>query len=119
MMKPEYHITPEYGFLNDPNGLAQFNGKYHVFYQWLPEVTPQGNKRWRHCESDDLIQWKDKGCGLQPESGLRKTAVIQVQVSLTMDNIICFIQVMSETKPGAGKPISVQRSQRMETISQK
>ncbi len=72
MMKPEYHITPEYGFLNDPNGLAQFNGKYHVFYQWLPEVTPQGYKRWRHCESDDLIQWKDKGCGLQPEEWFEK-----------------------------------------------
>lgn len=72
MMKPEYHITPEYGFLNDPNGLAQFNGKYHVFYQWLPEVTPQGNKRWRHCESDDLIHWKDKGCVLEPKEWFDK-----------------------------------------------
>lgn len=72
MMKPEYHITPEYGFLNDPNGLAQFHGKYHVFYQWLPEVTPQGNKRWRHCESDDLIHWKDKGCTLEPKEWFEK-----------------------------------------------
>ena len=71
-MRPEYHITPEYGFLNDPNGLAQFHGKYHVFYQWLPEVTPQGSKRWRHCESDDLIVWRDKGCGLEPEEWFEK-----------------------------------------------
>lgn len=71
-MRPEYHITPEYGFLNDPNGLAQFHGKYHVFYQWLPEVKPQGNKRWRHCESDDLIRWTDQGCGLEPEKWFEK-----------------------------------------------
>ena len=41
-MRPKYHISPEQGFLNDPNGLAQFRGKYHVFYQWLPDVVPQG-----------------------------------------------------------------------------
>ena len=35
-MRPRYHISPEHGFLNDPNGLTQFRGKYHVFYQWLP-----------------------------------------------------------------------------------
>ncbi len=48
-MRPNYHISPKHGFLNDPNGLAQFQGKYHVFYQWLPDVVPQGNKIWRHC----------------------------------------------------------------------
>lgn len=31
-MRPNYHISPKHGFLNDPNGLAQFQGKYHVFY---------------------------------------------------------------------------------------
>ena len=34
-MKPQYHISPPKGFLNDPNGLAQFQGIYHVFYQWM------------------------------------------------------------------------------------
>lgn len=65
-MKPKYHIVPDQGFLNDPNGLAQFGGQYHVFYQWMPEVTPQGSKRWRHCVSEDLIHWSDEGCGLEP-----------------------------------------------------
>lgn len=65
-MRPNYHISPKHGFLNDPNGLAQFQGKYHVFYQWLPDVVPQGNKIWRHCVSEDLIHWSDQGCGLKP-----------------------------------------------------
>lgn len=58
--------------LNDPNGLAQFQGKYHVFYQWLPDVVPQGNKIWRHCVSEDLIHWSDQGCGLKPEEWYEK-----------------------------------------------
>lgn len=65
-MKPVYHISPDHGFLNDPNGLAQFRGEFHVFYQWLPEVTPQGKKQWRHCVSKDLLHWTDQGSTLEP-----------------------------------------------------
>ena len=71
-MKPKYHITPEYGFLNDPNGLTQFNGSYHVFYQWLPEVKAQGSKKWRHCISHDLVRWTDIGCALGPKEWFDK-----------------------------------------------
>lgn len=66
-IKPKYHITPKVGFLNDPNGLVQFNGIYHAFYQWLEEVTPQGAKCWRHCISKDLIHWEDMGIALKPD----------------------------------------------------
>lgn len=72
MMRLKYHIAPNHGFLNDPNGLAQFQGKYHVFYQWLPDVTPQGSKIWRHCVSQDLIHWSDEGCGLEPTEWYEK-----------------------------------------------
>lgn len=71
-MRPRYHISPEHGFLNDPNGLIQFRGKYHVFYQWLPDVVPQGNKQWRHCISDDLVHWTDEGSTLQPKEWYEK-----------------------------------------------
>lgn len=71
-MKPKYHISPKRGFLNDPNGLAQFHGKYHAFYQWLPAVVPRGKKRWRHCVSDDLIHWTDEGCTLEPAEWYEK-----------------------------------------------
>lgn len=33
---PSYHIYPQSGLMNDPNGLAYFNGKYQVFFQWYP-----------------------------------------------------------------------------------
>ena len=71
-MKPVYHISSEHGFLNDPNGLAKFRGEFHAFYQWLPEVTPRGPKRWRHCVSKDLIHWNDVGSSLEPTQWYEK-----------------------------------------------
>lgn len=65
--KPKYHVTPKKGYLNDPNGLVQFKGLYHAFYQWLEDVTPQGAKCWRHCISKDLVHWEDKGTALKPD----------------------------------------------------
>lgn len=71
-MKPIYHIVPDHGFLNDPNGLSYYQNQYHVFYQWLEEVKPQGSKSWRHCVSSDLIHWTDCGCALSPTEWYEK-----------------------------------------------
>lgn len=64
--KPIYHIYPEYGLLNDPNGLAYFNNKYHVFHQWYPFGTIHGMKHWAHLESTDLASWLRKPVALVP-----------------------------------------------------
>lgn len=66
-IKPKYHVAPKKGFLNDPNGLIQFKGVYHAFYQWLENVTPQGAKCWGHCISKDLVNWEDQGTALKPD----------------------------------------------------
>lgn len=34
--KLQYHVEPEKGWLNDPNGLCYFNGKYHAFSSITP-----------------------------------------------------------------------------------
>lgn len=52
---PKYHIYPKTGLMNDPNGLAYFNGKYHIFFQWYPFDAVHGLKHWGHTESEDLI----------------------------------------------------------------
>lgn len=56
--KPTFHIHPECGLLNDPNGLSYFNGEYHVFYQWFPFGPIHGMKHWAHVKSKDLVQWE-------------------------------------------------------------
>lgn len=38
------HLMPKTGWLNDPNGLCQFKGLYHVFFQYSP-LDPNGGMK--------------------------------------------------------------------------
>ncbi|RSD26862.1 glycoside hydrolase family 32 protein [Mesobacillus subterraneus] len=64
--KPAYHIHPQYGLINDPNGLAYFNGEFHVFYQWYPFDAMHGMKHWAHAKSKDLVNWERLPVALVP-----------------------------------------------------
>ena len=64
--KPIYHIHPEFGLLNDPNGLAYFNGYYHLFHQWYPYGTTHGMKHWAHLKSKNLVEWTREKVALIP-----------------------------------------------------
>lgn len=64
--KPIYHIHPEFGLLNDPNGLAYFNGYYHLFHQWYPYGTTHGMKHWAHLKSKNLVEWTREEVALIP-----------------------------------------------------
>ncbi|OCA82878.1 glycoside hydrolase family 32 protein [Pseudobacillus wudalianchiensis] len=61
-----FHLMPPVGLLNDPNGLIQYRGRYHVFYQWNPFATSHGPKFWGHYISDDLVHWEEKPPALTP-----------------------------------------------------
>lgn len=64
-LRPQFHFTARYwddyrlnpqnhqeGWLNDMNGLVQFDGTYHFFAQrWW--------SAWLHATSTDLIHWKE------------------------------------------------------------
>ena len=66
--RPQYHITPEKNWLNDPNGLVFCNGRYHVFYQYNPDTKFPGNEKyWAHVSSSDLVHWKNEGVALSPD----------------------------------------------------
>lgn len=64
--KPGFHISPQSGLLNDPNGFSYFNGQWHVFYQSFPFGAVHGLKSWVHCVSDDLVSWENLGLALAP-----------------------------------------------------
>lgn len=64
--RPLYHFLPEANWLNDPNGLIQWKGKYHLFYQYNPNGAFHGTIHWGHAVSTDLVQWKHLPIALQP-----------------------------------------------------
>ncbi len=55
--RPKFHLVPPCGLMNDPNGLAYYNGNYHIFYQWYPFGPSHGMKHWGHVVSEDMISF--------------------------------------------------------------
>lgn len=63
----KYHLMPETGWLNDPNGLCEKDGTYHIYYQYTP-FEPTGEiKLWGHYTTKDFIRYEDRGPFLFPD----------------------------------------------------
>ncbi len=69
---PKFHIYPQTGLMNDPNGLAYFNGKYQIFYQWFPFEASHGMKHWARVSSKDLREWEWENPALIPNKEYEK-----------------------------------------------
>lgn len=64
----QFHLMPPVGWLNDPNGLCQYQGVYHVFFQYSPSNPEGGEKVWGHYISKNLIDWEFIGIPLEPDT---------------------------------------------------
>ena len=63
--RPIYHYSTPENLMNDPNGLCEWNGQYHLFYQLKP--TNEDRWHWGHTVSTDLIHWKDLPPAIYPD----------------------------------------------------
>lgn len=64
---PSYHSAAPVGWINDPNGMCCFDGKYHLFYQYHPYGVTWGPMHWGHVTSTDMVNWKDEAVALAPD----------------------------------------------------
>ena len=67
-MKPQWHYRPERNWINDPNGLVQHQGWYHLFYQYNPHGDQWGDIHWGHARSLDLLHWETLPIALTPDA---------------------------------------------------
>ena len=65
--RPNYHISPKKGWINDPNGFVYFNNQFHVYAQHNPKDVCWGPMHWLHFVSEDLINWKQCEISLYPD----------------------------------------------------
>lgn len=89
--RQKLHIEPPRGWLNDPNGLCFFKGKYHVWFQYT-EDSADGNglRSWGHYESYDMLSWKFVGTSLHPDIDSDKTGVFSGSAVVNGDNLEIF-----------------------------
>jgi beta-fructofuranosidase len=65
---PQLHFAPAKGWLNDPNGLIEYRGRHHLFFQHNAEVLAMKDMVWGHASSSDLVNWVEHPIALTPGS---------------------------------------------------
>lgn len=54
---PQFHLRLPRGYLNDPNGPIDLEGRAHLYFQSRPRVDLEIPVEWGHASSDDLVHW--------------------------------------------------------------
>jgi fructan beta-fructosidase len=73
-LRPQFHYTTKKGWINDPIGLVQYKGEYHIFndHNVVSTRFPGGRgngeqSHWCHAISTDLIHWQHMPVALYPD----------------------------------------------------
>ncbi|MHC4741446.1 MAG: glycoside hydrolase family 32 protein [Planctomycetota bacterium] len=71
---PTCHFVGPESWINDPNGPIYYEGRYHLFYQFDPQVDDgkggwmRSKRTWGHAVSDDLVHWEDWPVAVWPDT---------------------------------------------------
>ena len=61
---PAFHISPPYGFINDPQRPIWSNGVWNLWLLWNGDYPTGGGTAWRRYTSSDLVHWSDQGVSI-------------------------------------------------------
>lgn len=65
--KQLFHVCSPTGWINDPNGFSEYQGEYHLFFQYHPYSTCWGPMHWGHMKTNDFIHWEQLPVALAPD----------------------------------------------------
>lgn len=65
--REQYHFGPWENWINDPNGVCWYQGRYHMFYQFNPHGQEWSNMYWGHAVSRDLVHWTHLPVVFEPQ----------------------------------------------------
>ncbi|MBK0419353.1 glycoside hydrolase family 32 protein [Leucobacter sp. CSA1] len=65
---PRFHIAAPAGWINDPNGLSYYRGRYQVYFQHNPFAAEHDSMHWGHVSSSDLVTWRHDPIALAPST---------------------------------------------------
>lgn len=85
---PTFHIAPVAGWMNDPNGLSFFNGRYQVYFQHHPLSSTPGLMYWGHVSSPDLITWFHEPIALAPSMEEDRDGVFSGSAVVDANNVL-------------------------------
>lgn len=85
-----FHLMPPTGWLNDPNGLCEFNGVHHIYFQYTPYDPNWGMKFWGHYTTKDYLSFKEEEPFLFPDIEEDKDGVYSGSSFIEEDTIHYF-----------------------------
>jgi len=94
-----FHVMPETGWLNDPNGAIQFDDTYHIYYQYVPQDPTGGATHWGHMTSEDMVNFKQEPIFMSPENEFDIDGVYSGS-AIEKDGNIHFIYTGNVKQPG-------------------
>lgn len=86
-----YHLMPPVGWMNDPNGLCEYQGTHHIFYQYTPfNADGTSKKGWGHYTTKDFISYDQEPVKIVPENYFDACGVYSGSAYITEDQIRFF-----------------------------
>lgn len=104
---PRWHVRAPHGWLNDPNGVGRWGGRWHVMYQWNPHAPVWGDIHWGHASSPDLLRWDHEPTALAPRPGTIDAGGAWSGVAVHDDGDVALLySAVRDREPSAGVAVA-------------